>query len=385
MRPTLLLAALIASLALPAGALAAEGSTSIDLGGPALSKLRSQGVKLVAKRPAKLARGTLTLPVRQGVVGSVAYLNHGGSLSLRKGKKVVKLTRLQSLLGTKSHLNATLGDRRLKLLEISGTTPSLNASVGSASARNVKVTLTATAARAIKKGLKLKRAPSGRFGRATVDALVDGTGTSPGGGDGPGPGGGDGPPSSGPITDEPPVLARPATAVNITSATVVWHVRDSWIRYVSTEEDVQAIEGATPGAPVAGDQHPCADAPNAAAPPLVYSYTLPFASGWHDAASGQAAIYTSGGAHFSYPGHGIDLKARNLEIELTGATARVIARFAGSGSSNPGDKRAVLVNLAAPVAGLYKGSIPSGGSESVFGGFYTPGAGFGCVSVSYSL
>jgi len=381
MRPSLLLAVLIASLALPAGALAAEGSTSIDLGGPALSTLRSQGVKLVAKRPAKLKRGTLTLPVRQGLVGTVAHLNHGGSLQLRKGSKVVKLTRLQSQLGAKSYLNATLGDRRIRLLEIAVKAPSLNAAVGSASARNVKVTLTGTAARAIKKGLELKRAPSGRFGRATVDALVEGTGTSPGGGTD--PGGGDGPPSSGPITAEPPVLARPATAVDLASATVVWHVRDSWIRYVSTENDVQAIEDATPGAPVDNDQHPCSDAPNGAAPPLVYSYTLPFANGWHDAASGQTAIYTSGGAHFSYPGHGIDLTVRNLEIELTGATARVIARFAGSGNSNPGDKRGVFINLATPVAGLYKGSIPSGGSESVFGGFYTPGAGFGCVSVSY--
>ena len=65
-----------------------------------------------------------------------------------------------------------------------------------------------------------------------------------------------------------------------------------------------------------------------------------------------------------------------------GATSRVVARFSGGANA---DKRGVFFNLAAPVGNLYKGSIPSGGSESVFGGFYAPGAGFGCVSVSYSL
>jgi hypothetical protein len=369
MRTALVLALV---LAFPATA-SATGTTEIDLGGTAAERLRTQGVKVVAKRPARLARGVLRLPVQQGVVGSAVLLNHKGALHLRKGRRVVRFTRLQTRLGTASYVNATVGERRLRLFTLAAE-PSLNPANGTASARGARLAFTRAGARTIRRALKLRRLPTGRFGSATVDALVQGTTPQPGGG-GPAPGE---PPQSGPITDEPPVLARPASATDLTSATVVWHVRDSWIRYVSTERDVEAIEGAIPGPAVPNDQHVCPDAPSAAAPDLVYAYTLPFASGWHDAASGQTAIYTTGGAHFSYPGHGIDLTLRNLEIELTGTTSRVISRFSN------GDKRGVFVNLAAPAGSLYKGSIPQGGSESVFGSFYAPGAGFGCVSVSFS-
>ena len=329
-------------------------------------------MKLLAKRPARLSRGVLRLPVQQGLVGSAALLNHDGALHLRRGRRVVRFTRLQTRLGTASYVNATVGERRLRLFTLAAE-PSLNPANGTASAREARLAFTRAGARTVRRALKLRRLPTGRFGSATVDALVQGTAPQPGA---PQPGE---PPQSGPISDEPPVLARPAGAADLASATVVWHVRDSWIRYVSTERDVEAIEGATPGDAVPNSQHPCPDSPSAAAPDLVYSYTLPFANGWHDAASGQTAIYTTGGAHFSYPGHGIDLTLRNLEIELTGSTSRVIARFSN------GDKRGVFVNLAAPTGDRYKGSIPQGGSESVFGGFYAPGAGFGCVSVSFSL
>jgi hypothetical protein len=377
MRPALLLTVLIALLVVSSGAWAAEGSTSIDLGGSAVERLKAQKVKLTAKAPAKLRRGVLTLPVRQGLVSTSALLNHGGTLQLRKGKRVVRFTRLQSRLGGASYVNGTVGSKRVKLFSITGAGASLNPATGTASLRDARLSLTRAAARAIKRGLKLKKLPTGRFGKGTVDAIVDAANPSPGGGPTPG-----GPPTSGPISDEPPVLARPATAASLASASVVWHVRDSWVRYVSTEHDVEAVDGAVPGAAVPYDQHPCADAPSSAAPSLVYSYRLPFASGWHDAASGQTAIYAAGGTRFFYPGHGIDLTTRSLEIELTGATSRVIARF--SDGANAG-KRGVFFNLAAPVGDRYKGSIPSGGSESVFAGFYAPGAGFGCVSVSYSL
>jgi hypothetical protein len=373
MRSTPLLVALALLLALPAAAPAAEGTTEIDLGGRAVERLRAQGVELVAKRPAKITRGELRLPVRQGLVSSVALLNHRGALHLRKGKRVVKLTRIQSRLGSASYVNANVGDRRLKLLTLKAT-PSLNSTAGTASARDARATLTRAAARAIKRGLKLRRLPSGRFGRATVDALVSGSSPSPGGGPTQ-PGGG--PPQSGPIDQEPPVLARPAGAVDLLGASVVWHVRDAWIRYVSTEKPVAAIEGAVAGPELRNDQHPCPDSPSSAAPDLVYTYTLPFAHGWHDEASGQTAIYTTGGTHFSFPSHGIDLVTRNLEVELTGASSRVIARF--------GTQRGVFFDLAAPAGGLQRGSIPEGGSEGVFAGFYQPGTGFGCVSVSYSF
>jgi Htaa protein len=361
-------------LAFPATA-SATGATEVDLGGTAVERLQAQGVKLVAKRPARLSRGVLRLPVRQGLVGSVAHLNHSGALHLRKGRRVVRFTRLQTRLGAASYVNATARGRRIKLFTLAAE-PSLNSTAGTASVRDARLTLTRAGARAIRRALKLRRLPAGRFGRATVDALVQGTTPSPGG-----PGGG--PPQSGPITDEPPVLTRPASATDIASATVTWHVRDSFVRYVSSGEGVQAIEGAAAGPAVPQEQHPCPDSQSSAAPPpLAYSYTLPFAHGWRDGS--RAAIYTTGGARFLYSDHGIDLTVHELEIELTGAEARVIARFSGAGDTNPGNRRAVLVNLV-PLAGdTYKGTIPAGGSQSVFGGFYGPGDGFGCVTVSFS-
>ena len=370
---TIVILALV--LAFPATA-SATGTTEVDLGGTAVERLRSQGVKLVAKRPARLSRGVLRLPVRQGLVGSAAYLNHSGALHLRKGRRVVRFTRLQTRLGAESYLNATARGRRIKLFTLAAQ-PSLNSAAGTASVRDARLTLTRVGARTIRRALKLRRVPAGRFGRATIDALVQGTTQSPGS-----PGGG-GPPQSGPITDEPPVLTRPAGATDIASAIVTWHVRDSFVRYVSSGEGVQAIEGAAAGPAVPQEQHPCPDSPSGAAPPpLAYSYALPFAHGWRDGS--RAAIYTTGGARFLYGDHGIDLTVHELEIELTGAEARVIARFTGAGDTNPGDKRAVLVNLA-PLAGdTYKGTIPTGGSQSVFGGFYGPSDGFGCVTVSFS-
>ena len=200
MRPALLLTVLIASLVVPSGAWAAEGSTSIDLGGSAVKRLEAQKVKLTAKAPAKLRRGVLTLPVRQGLVSTSALLNHSGALqACLKGKRVVRFTRLQSRLANTSYLNATVGTQRLKLFAIAGAGASLNSATGTASLRDARLTLTRAAAKAIKRKLKLKKLPTGRFGEGTVDAIVDAANPSPGGGPGPG-----GPPTSGPITDELP-------------------------------------------------------------------------------------------------------------------------------------------------------------------------------------
>jgi hypothetical protein len=74
MRTVLLALAVLA--AAPATATAATGTTTLDLGGRAFAALRSDGVRVVAKAPARLARRELRLPVRQGLVRTVALLNH---------------------------------------------------------------------------------------------------------------------------------------------------------------------------------------------------------------------------------------------------------------------------------------------------------------------
>jgi hypothetical protein len=174
----------------------------------------------------------------------------------------------------------------------------------------------------------------------------------------------------------------------VSSATVTWHVRDSWIRYVNAGSGSSPLGAAIAGAAIPPEQHPCPDS-TGSAPALVYSYALPFVHGWHDAATGETALYTSGGVRFLFPAHEIDLEVKELEVELNGSASRVIARFDGRLSTNPGNKRAVLVDLANAgpppgVAATVRGTLPTTGSVDVFAGFYPAHAGFGCVTVSYS-
>jgi hypothetical protein len=68
----------------PASASDARGTTTIDLGGGALRVLHAQGATLAARSPARIVRGELRLPVREGLVASTATINLGGSLTLRR-------------------------------------------------------------------------------------------------------------------------------------------------------------------------------------------------------------------------------------------------------------------------------------------------------------
>jgi hypothetical protein len=382
---TVALALLVAFAAPPAGATAARGTTTIDLDGGAVRALRAQGATITAGRPARIVRSQLRLPVRDGFVGSTATINFDGSLTLRHGKRSLRIERLQARLGRSVRIAATVRGARLTLFT-AGRRSSLDAAVGTASLRNAPLKMTRAAATVVKRALKLRRLPVGGVGRATVDAVVTATAKAPATSGQ--PGSPSAPPQSAPITDELPLLARPASAVDVTSATVTWHVRDSWVRYISAGSGSSPIGSAIAGAAIPPEQHPCSDSPGSA-PPLVYSYTLPFVRGWHDAASGRTALYSSGGVRFLFPAHGIDLEVNDLEIELNGSASRVIARFDGRQSTNPGNKRAVLVDLAnaGPAPGqtaTVRGTLPTSGSLDVFAGFYPAHAGFGCVTVSYA-
>lgn len=388
-RSSLALTVALLALALPAGAQAADGSTTIALRGAALQSLHAQGVAVRAGAPAQLVKGKLRLPVRGGVVESTATINLGGSLRLRRGHRTLVAQRLQARLGRTVRIVATMGGTRLTLFT-ANRRPSLNAAAGTASIAGSPLTLTRNAGKVIKRKLRLRRAPRGRAGVVTVDALIKAPSSAQGPavqGTTPTPGSG-GQPQSGVISDEPPLLARPATAVPV-SGNVIWTVRDSWVRYIAAGNGSSPLGAAVPALPIPPEQHACPDSP-ASAPALVYSYTMPLASGWHDPVSGQTALYTSGGVRFLYATHGIDLEVSDLEIELNGAASRVIARFGGRLSTTPGNKRAVLVNLAnaGPALGAppttVRGSLPADGSLGVFAGFYAAQAGFGCVTVNYS-
>ena len=384
--------AAIAVTLLTAAPTQAAGTTTIELSGQAVRSLRAQDVAIRAIGSARKRPGRIRLRVRSGLVTSTALVNQSGGLVLsrRAGGRVrrVALRRLQLRLGKRSEIVGQIGASRFRLFRLSAPAARLRLddSAGTASLRDGSLALTRRAARALKRSLRLRRLPLGRFGGLTVDALVRGGGSGPGGG-GPGTGGpGGGPPGSPPLGDEPPLLTRPAGAVDITSASVTWHVKPSFIRYVNTGEGTTPFDGAS-GDPA--DATPdCGDAVEPPVP-LVYAFHFPFARGWYDPAGKTAAVYFGGGVNFSYQAHGIDLDTKAPEVEINGTSSRAIARFDGRRSTTPGNKRAVLMDLdtsaASPVEGpgtvswnRVPGTIPeNGGSAAVFAGFYAPGEQFG--------
>ena len=232
------LALAAAVCALTPGAAAAAGTSTIDLGGQAVKSLRSQGVEIAGYGGASARRKRVVLRIRSGLVSSSALLNQRGGLVLRRRvggrKRKVELGRLQVRLGGASEIVGQVGSRRFAIfgLRAVSRTLSLDSRTGAATVRGASVSLTRAAGRLIKKRLRLRRLPRGAFGKLTVDAVVTGSDAPGGGGPGGGGPGGGGPPVSQPIGDEPPVLARPASAVDVTGAQITWHVRPSLIRYL---------------------------------------------------------------------------------------------------------------------------------------------------------
>ncbi len=208
-----------------------------------------------------------------------------------------------------------------------------------------------------------------------------------------------GAPTSAPVEGEPPILARPATAVTVGSVTLSWMPRDSWVRYVST--GTGAGDGVTPGAGatgVASTSSPCPDRPAESGASLNYAVDFAAKESWYDPFTGTAGIYGSGSVGFRYAAHTINLTAAEPEIEINGAASRAIFRFNGSGGTPYPNQRVVLESLDTSgrptVSGggktltynLMRGKLTENG-EKVFAGFYTAPSDneFGCVSASFNI
>ncbi len=387
-------ALLICAFPASAGAAEATGNTTLVVAAGKKKQLDKRGVRIAGVRGAVTEGRRTRLQVRGGTVGSEgAVLNHRGALRVVAGKgrarRVVRLTALQTRLGAggsvlRGKLNGRGKQRVLFHLRARPNRLALDGLRGTASLAGARLVWHAGAARALSRRLNA-RVPRGALGKVRTSAVARATDQ----------------PISGPVSSEPPLLTRPASAVDVTRAALIWHVRSSWINYVSGGGGTTAIEGATARDPVPETSHPCfdpngpGDAPEASQI-RTYSFSFPFANGWYDDASGTAALYGTGGLHFAYPGHGIDFATRNPEIEINGAASRAIFRLRGGAETAYPDQRAAILALAAPspliesppgqfeYPGEAKSSLTPDG-ESVFTGFYT-GAnnGFGCFSVSFS-
>jgi Htaa len=394
----------------PAHAVAASGRTTLVLNGPVAESLRDDGVRIAPVKPASGGARRITLPVAAGLAGSATtLLSHRGGIELRRRRgESLRMTKLRLVLGKRSRLRAEVGGTTMDVFRIlRGGQKKVDPANGTVALSNLRLKLTAPAAQAIARlqggparmGRKaIAEATNRPIGSVSVSAsglLAGGegaTGAAPGGGAAAGSSGCPLPSGAGPAPEEPlPAAARPAGAVGITSATIDWHVRESFIRYIGTGEGTSVSGGASADPPV---QLPGTSAA------LSYGFHFPFAGGWHDAGANPAdptddtaAIEFGGAVRFLYSDHEIDLTTAAPEIEIAGAKSRVIFALSESGGAA---ERQVLVNLdlshAAAIevnGGTYTytrvpGAIPSGTASSVFAGFYAPGTEFGCFTVSYS-
>jgi Htaa len=203
---------------------------------------------------------------------------------------------------------------------------------------------------------------------------------------------------AGPISAEPPLLARPASAVDVSGVSIAWHPRDSWLRYVSSgvgSGDGILLSNGAVGTNATSS--PCPDRPSNSDAQLPYTVEFAPKASWYDPASGTAGIYGQGGVGFRWASHSIDLTASDPEIEINGSASRAIFRFSGSSGTAYPDQRAALVGLdlsGKPTVGadgrtftydLMRGRLTADG-VNVFAGFYTPPTNdeFGCVSVSFT-
>lgn len=391
----------VVAVALPSGALAASGTTKLALAGPAADALRQQGVRIAPLAPASGGSQRIALPLAAGLAGSSTTLlrQRGGiALEAADGGRA-RLTGLSLLLGERSLVEAKLDGERIELFKVlRGGRRDVDPALGTVRLADLRLKLVRGAARAIARRLDLQSLPAQRF--ATLSANLSGlTPGGAGGGGGSSPSGPAQKPSGCPLPSgagpagesSPPTPTRPGGAVDIAAATLDWHVRDSFIRYIASGEGTSVSAGASAEAPQLTAE---------SSVPLSYDFHFPFSSGWIDRGANPAspsddtaALYFSGAIRFHYSGHGIDLVAANPEIEIAGGSSRAIFAVTDSGGA---PRRQVLVNLdlsrAASIAQsggsfLYErvpGAIPSGTANSVFAGFYTPGTDFGCFGLSFS-
>lgn len=208
---------------------------------------------------------------------------------------------------------------------------------------------------------------------------------------------GAGEPHSEPISGEPLVMARPATAVTVSGVRLTWYPRDSWLRYIAA--GVSPGDGTTASGGAAGidaTASPCPDRPAASSAEL--PYTIEFAPGesWFDPPSGTADVTGVGSVSFRYRAHTIDLTGSEPEIQIAGSASQAIFRFSGSEGTYYPNQRVALLSLNSAgqptVSGstytytMMRGRLTPDG-EKVFAGFYAAPADneFGCVSVQFTV
>ena len=353
-----------------------DGNATIVTGKSMRKKLRRSGVKVSLADPANNFTGRPEFPVTSvPSQGADLKVGLGGGMILRgKGKRRLFVKQM-SVQGSSQLVivKARFAGSNRRLMLIQGARFEFDETTGENTVTGGKAFLSNVAVKVFRKRLNIKPRVlrSGvRWGNFDLYSLYKVT-----------------LPPEDPEAETPPVppvAVRPGTATDLASATIDWRVRESFIRYVSSGDGASAIDGAIPG--------PAEEL--SGAPPLVYSFGLPFTSGWTDAASETALVKGSGGVAFRYCRNTINFHVNDPEIELNGANSRMIFRVNGLDGTAFPNQRAVVVDLDLTQAEVstsgntttwenIPGSVP-GGSAGVFADFYFGGAPFGELDLTVS-
>lgn len=366
-----------------------SGEGNLTSATPSRKLLRQTRVSQRLVKPANNFTGLPTFPVRNvaEAPGSTRVALSGGIRLRGTGKRNVVLTALTAVVRDRGRtvIKGHLGGRSGNLFRITGGRIVRDAEAGSVTLQGGTARLTNFSANGLNRKFAIRarsmRLKAGmRWGRFDLYAVRKVTVPTPA--------------PEGEAPEQPPVLARPAGAVDLTGAAIRWRIRESFIRYLNSGTGTWAADGATAGPAETID----------GVPPLVYSYNFPFSNGW--SAPGRTAVYGGGTVGFRHCKNTINFTVSNPEIELSGdSDSRMIFRVNGLDGTAFPDSRAVMVQLVPRLGETttdgttttitnIPGYVPAD-STGLFAGFYPPFPGnpddpaaeysrFGSVTISYT-
>ncbi|MBJ7355016.1 MAG: HtaA domain-containing protein [Thermoleophilaceae bacterium] len=353
--------------------------------------LKAPGVKVTTYGKGKLYYGDAGL-----IVSDVAaYGATRGSFVLKDGIKLKRGSRavtikglLVSVSGKRVSVSGKVGGRRMGIASGTPSSASVDVSRIALSVAVKKLTLTSGAVAELRKRLGKFSPRSRRLGLLSGGAYVvapptDGNSTIDSGTAS----------SCRSVAGAPTDPAKPVTAVNIACASLTWHMRDSWITYLTQGGTAAPIAPAASLPAYPGSQHVCPTVGKTEE--KAYSYSLPVQSGWWDAATGTGAIFSSGGAHFIRTDLGIDIAMTAIELRFNGSGSQAWTRTVDAVHTSETRIEYATMNAAAPRAGgpIAPGTkltrldtrITSEAASTTFGNNYAGGEHFGCVDVGFDF
>jgi hypothetical protein len=348
--------------------------------------LRASGLSQRLIAPGNAFTGRPTFPLdAAGISGSASGVTLDGGIRLLRrssGRSVaIRSMKLVVRSGKPLRVVANVSGRRLNLFTVGRSRLSVDVAAGVLKLDPSRARLTRNAAKAIRGGLGLRRAPAltpGRtWGAFSTFAFRNKKVEDP--------------EAETPVP--PPLFERPEGASDIVAASIKWRVRESFIRYVNVGAGTSVADGATadPAEDIGG------------AGPLVYTFNFPFTSGW-SVPAGDAAIHGSGTVGFRYCTNTINFTVSDPEVELrSSGVSRLIFRVNGTDGTAFPNTRAVMVDLlpgSATVDGntTTYSNIPAyvpQEATGIFANFYPPYPGdpnapnadlsrFGSLTLSYT-